>query len=338
MTNKVLKFAVFGAGRMGTIHLQNLYNFENVQLVGLCDPYKDNISDIAKKFGTTNLTEEEIFLNNDIDAVVIASDASTHFNLIKRAIEAGKHIFCEKPIDTDLANVKKIYQLSKSSSLKIGIGFHRRFDKSFFNLKQRIDAGEIGKVDTVIINSKDPYWSMPKDSKGSYVLIKEMMIHDLDMVDFLVDDEIVSVYARGSNLVRQERGLNTDIDSASVLITTKLGAMITIINNRRSAYGYDQRVEVFGEFGRLNVDNVPQNYVTTVGADGQKSAIGVEYFTDRYNETYKTQMFDYVNWLLNKGDFNSKLETAVHSSLLAQIVIDSINSQKPISIRNYEAF
>ena len=206
-----------------------------------------------------------------VDAVLIASSTDTHVDLLTRSAKAGKAVLCEKPIDLDLAKVEACWTEIGPLDPVVMVGFNRRFDPSFKALRDRLRAGEIGRLEQVVITSRDPAPAPVEYLKVSGGLFRDMTIHDFDMARYLAG-EIVEVHAMGANLIDPGIQAIGDIDAAMVTLRAKSGALVHINNSRRCVYGYDQRVEAFGAKGMLQALN---RHPTTVyrlgcGAHGRR--------------------------------------------------------------------
>ena len=268
----MINFALFGAGRIGTIHGANVAANKQAILVGVCDPYQPNVDKLITELGCAQMTEQEIFTDDSIDAVLICSATDTHADLIEQAVAAGKHVFCEKPIDLSLERVQQCTQIVEQSDRKALVAFNRRFDPNFQLLQQRLAAGQIGTVELVTIISKDPSPPPVEYISSSGGMFRDMTIHDFDMARFLLGEEIDAVSAHGSCLVDPAIGEAGDIDTAVITLTTTSGKLAQISNSRRASFGYDQRIEAHGSKGMLVALNINENSVTAYSESGVSSA------------------------------------------------------------------
>lgn len=239
-----MNIALFGCGRIGQIHLKNILQNRYACLVGVVDPLNSQLPDVANRWRVPILTSEQVFGDDSIHGVLIASSSDTHIDLIEKALKAGKAIFCEKPLDTDINKVRKIVKKIDTSGCLFYLGFNRRFDESFFQLKRRIIRGEIGQIENLTVISRDkapPPISYIKVSGGMYM---DMTIHDFDIVRWLIGesdnmekgDKIVQVYARGTCHIDSAIVKAGDIDTSIITMETQKGVFIQIINSRRSIY------------------------------------------------------------------------------------------------------
>jgi myo-inositol 2-dehydrogenase / D-chiro-inositol 1-dehydrogenase len=292
----MVKFAVLGCGRIGRMHAANLARHPRAELAWVYDVASGAAASVAETTGARQAREvDEIVSAKDVDAVLIASSTNTHLDLLVRAVEAGKAVLCEKPIDLDLAKVDACWERIRDRHATIMIGFNRRFDPSFRALRDRLLQGEIGKLEQVVITSRDPGPPPVSYIEVSGGLFRDMTIHDFDMARYLMG-EIVSVYATGANLIEPAIKTAGDIDAAMIILEGASGALCHINNSRRCAYGYDQRVETFGEQGMLQAANQRPTSVQAWGAKGTEAKDPVlDFFIERYTPAYLAEISHFVD-------------------------------------------
>jgi len=297
----MVKFAVLGCGRIGSMHALNLARHPRAELAYVYDIVEDAAAATADATGARLAGEvDEVLGSNDVEAVLIASTTDTHLDLLVRAVEAGKAVLCEKPIDLDLAKVDASWQRIKERKPTVMVGFNRRFDASFKALRDRIHFGEIGKLEQVVITSRDPGPPPLAYIESSGGLFRDMTIHDFDMARYLMGD-MHAVNAVGGNLVDPAIGRAGDIDSAMVSLVAKSGALCQINNSRRCAYGYDQRIEAFGEKGMLQAGNQRPTTVSFWGAAATEARDPVlNFFIERYTPAYLAEIDHFVD-CIEKG-------------------------------------
>jgi myo-inositol 2-dehydrogenase/D-chiro-inositol 1-dehydrogenase len=282
---------------------------------------------LAGKHGAKVASQQEALADPSVDAVLIASATSTHVDLITAAAQAKKAIFCEKPIDLDLARADRAIAAVKAAGVPFFVGFNRRFDPSFAAVKAAADAGKVGAIETVTITSRDPAPPPIEYVKVSGGIFRDMMIHDFDMARWLLPDEPASVMAAGSSLVSKEIELVGDIDTACVILETARGVLCQISNSRRAVYGYDQRIEVFGSKGMLRADNPLE---TTLGYANEQGVSGAKlpyFFLERYAEAYRRELTYFVKGVESGGSF-SGAEDGRRALLLAEAALRSLSSGK----------
>ncbi|MGI9420534.1 MAG: Gfo/Idh/MocA family protein, partial [Geminicoccaceae bacterium] len=262
------RIAVFGCGRIGRMHAANLARHPRTELVSVFDVFAEAARTTAEATGAEVAASIEAVLDDDgIDAVLIASSTDTHVDLLTRAAKAKKAILCEKPIDLARQRVEACWAEIGGLDPLIMLGFNRRFDPTFMELRKRLQGGAVGKLEQLVITSRDPGPPPADYLKVSGGMFRDMTIHDFDLARYFAGD-IVSVQATGANLVDPEIGKLGDIDSAMITMRAASGALIHISNSRRAVYGYDQRIEAFGESGMLQAGNQRATSLSYWGEEG----------------------------------------------------------------------
>ena len=292
MTNDEPSVAILGAGRIGMFHAENIVNnVSGLTLKAVAEPVPEVAERAHERLGVEAEEDWRVVVQDPgIDAVVIASPTDSHAEQIVGAIEAGKHIFCEKPIARNLPSIDELLARVEERGLKFQTGFNRRFDQNFGALRSRMENGEIGDVWMVKITSRDPEpppLSYLMDSGG---LFFDMAIHDFDMARFLVDAEVADVTARGVALVGPETSEADDVDTAFTILQFENGVLGLIENCRQAAYGYDQRIEALGRDGMLLADNERSDTVTIADSSGFHRVPAPRFFRERYSGSYVRQL------------------------------------------------
>ena len=329
----MLRFAQFGAGRIGTIHAANLAANAATQLRYVIDVNPDAALDLAVKYGAEVADTATALRDPKVDAVLIASSTDTHADLAIAAAKAGKAIFCEKPIDLSLKRVDQCLAAVKKAGVPMFVGFNRRFDPSFAALHARIAQGQIGAVEQVIISSRDPGLPPIAYLNVSGGQFRDMTIHDFDMARWLLGEEPVEVFAYGSCLVDPAVGKIGDTDSVMVLMKTASGKLAHINNSRRATYGYDQRLEVHGAKGRLLAGN---RVATTVElADGASVSADkpLYFFLERYAEAYRAELNAFVHAVVNKQPLPVTAHDGRMAIVLAEAAVTSLKTGRPVRIK-----
>jgi myo-inositol 2-dehydrogenase/D-chiro-inositol 1-dehydrogenase len=282
--------AIFGAGRIGRIHADNLCNNKKADVRHVVDVVSSAAEDLAAKCNARVSSIEEAIADEAVDAVVIATSTDTHAELIEVSAKASKAIFCEKPLDLDVAVASNSVEIAAKHGTLLCLGFNRRHDPTFNRLKQDIDAGSVGNVEVVSITSRDPS-PPPREYIGrSGGLFRDMMIHDLDMARWLLGEDPVQIFASGSALVSEDIAAEGDIDTAVVTMRTASGRLCNITNSRRCVYGYDQRIEVFGSAGMVRAGNQTETQVEYANGDGFRTDPVLPFFLERYADAYRLQL------------------------------------------------
>lgn len=296
MTEQI-NVGMIGAGRIGRVHAENLaYHIPEANVVAIADIFVEAAEKCAADFGIPSAFQNHraIMENDQIDAVVICSSTDTHAQFIEEAAAAGKHIFCEKPIDFDLKRIDQALAAVEKASVKLQIGFNRRFDPSFKRVRDMVAGGEIGTPHMVHIISRDPAPPPLDYIKVSGGIFLDMTIHDFDMARYLIGSEVEEVYAVGGVMVDPEIGEAGDIDTTLVTLRYANGAIGSIDNSRQAVYGYDQRVEVFGSEGGIVVANrTPDNAIVS-DANGVHAAKPLYFFIERYTNAFIAEMKEFV--------------------------------------------
>lgn len=295
-TTHTLRFGVIGAGRIGKIHAENLATrIRGVEVAAIADVNLAAAQELANRLHVSTATEDYHTLLADpgIDAVAICSSTDTHAKIIVEAAAAGKHIFCEKPIDHNLAKIDTALAAVEKAGVKLQIGFNRRFDPNFRKVREMVAAGKIGEPHILRITSRDPAPPPVSYVKVSGGLFLDMTIHDFDMARYLSCSEVVEVYTAAGVMVDPAIGEAGDVDTAVILLKFTNGAIGTIDNSRKAVYGYDQRVEVFGSGGMVqSYNNTPDNNVYS-NAEGVTSAKPLYFFLERYMDSFVAEMQEF---------------------------------------------
>ncbi|MCH7821626.1 MAG: inositol 2-dehydrogenase [Proteobacteria bacterium] len=286
----MIDIAVIGAGRIGRIHATNLHLHSGANLRYIVDVSETAAAELAAHCDTQVGSLESVLGDATIQAVVIASSTNTHAELIEAAANAGKAIFCEKPLDLDVATAQKSLLVAEQQDVLLCVGFNRRHDPSFERVKEEIETGSVGDVEVVSITSRDPSPPPADYIARSGGLYKDMMIHDFDMGRWLLGEEPIEVFAFGSVLVDEKIRTAGDIDTAVATLRTESGRLCQITNSRRCSYGYDQRIEVFGSTGMARAGNQRETLVETASAAGYARDRALPFFLERYADAYRIQL------------------------------------------------
>ncbi len=306
MENKdTIKVALIGAGRIGQLHAQNIVQrIPSLELVGVADVVQAAAEELAQKYALTSAVTDfrQLLDLPTVDAVLICSATDTHAEIAQLAAKAGKHIFCEKPIDFRLDKIEQTLSAVEAAGVKFQVGFNRRFDPSFRRVRQLVADGSVGAPHLLRITSRDPAPPPIDYIRSSGGLFMDMTIHDFDMARYLMGSDVTRVYASGGVLVDDEIGRAGDIDTAIISLEFANGAFGTIDNSRKASYGYDQRVEVFGSSGMAAAENeTPDRHVLAdeTGIHGPKP---LYFFLERYTASYIAELEAFAASILDDSE------------------------------------
>lgn len=300
--NKRLKIGIIGAGRIGKVHAETVaFRIPEAVPAAIADVNADAARALADRCGGARVARsaEELLRDPEIDAVLICSSTDTHADLIIAAARAGKHIFCEKPIDFNLSKIDRALETVEKAGVKLQVGFNRRFDANFARVRKAIVAGEIGTPHLLHIISRDPAPPPISYVKVSGGMFLDMTIHDFDMARFLIGDEVTEVYAAAGVRVDPEIGKAGDVDTAVVTLQFANGVIGTIDNCRKAPYGYDQRVEVLGSAGSIATENCYPNRAVISTAESVRRDLPLNFFMDRYLDSFANELRAFVEAIVN---------------------------------------
>jgi myo-inositol 2-dehydrogenase/D-chiro-inositol 1-dehydrogenase len=301
MATGKLKLGIIGAGRIGRLHARHLADrIEEAELLAVSDVVRSAAEQCAAdcRIPASGTSHRLIMDNPEIQAVIICSSTDTHAPLIEEAAAAGKHIFCEKPIDLDLARIDRVLAAVRKAGVKLQVGFNRRFDSNFRRIYELIREGKVGQPHILRITSRDPEPPPISYVKVSGGLFLDMAIHDFDMARYLIGSEVEEVYTLAGVMVDPEIGSAGDVDTAVISLRFANGVLGTIDNSRRAVFGYDQRVEVFGSGGMAVTENNTPNRVRLSSAKAVQEDLPLHFFMDRYIDSYLAEMKAFIGSVL----------------------------------------
>lgn len=319
-----LRFGLLGAGRIGKVHARAVTGDADARLVAVADAFPAAAQAIADQYGCEVRSIDAIAAADDIDAVVICTPTDTHADLIEQFVTAGKAVFCEKPIDLSLARVKQCLSVVRAHKGTLMVGFNRRFDPHFRAVRAEIDKGSIGKVEMVVITSRDPGAPPIDYIKRSGGIFRDMTIHDFDMARFLLGEEIAEVVATAAVLVDPEIGKAGDFDSVQVMLKTASGRQAMISNSRRASYGYDQRIEVHGSEGAVSAENQRPVSIEVATGLGYTRPPLHDFFMTRYTEAYAAEIAAFIAAVSGKGAASPSGEDGLIALALADAALKSV--------------
>ena len=330
----MVNFALFGAGRIGRMHAENLAQRSDATLLYVVDTKPEAARALAEPLGARQAAAEEAFSDPQVHAVLIASSTGSHADLSIAAARAGKAIFCEKPVDLTLPKVDLCIKEVRKARVPMFVGFNRRFDPSFRELKKRLDAGVIGKLEQVIITNRDPGLPELRFLASSGGLFLDFTIHDFDMARWLLGEEPVEVFAWGAVLVDPRvRTEGKDIDTAMLLLRTASGKMCHINNTRRAVYGYDQRIEVLGAKGMLRAANLAPTSVERFGAEATCVDNPWPNFQTRYAAAYAAELSSFIRGVEARKPVEVGPEDSRQVLVLAEAALKSSQTGRPVRLK-----
>ncbi|MFW0792288.1 inositol 2-dehydrogenase [Gordonia sp. CPCC 205515] len=333
MPQQKLRLALFGSGRIGQVHARNLADHPDIELALISDPFIEGARTLAAQTGGRAVSDPaEVFAEPGLDGVIIASPTPTHVDLMSQAAAHGLAVLCEKPIDLDITTVLECRDNIREHQVPIMLGFNRRFDPNFKAVRDEVVAGAIGTLEQLTIISRDPA-PAPRDYiEASGGIFRDMTIHDLDIARFFIPN-IVEVSAVGSALFSADIKSLNDFDTTTTTLRGADGEIVTIINSRHCAYGYDQRIEAFGSTGMLTAGNVSATTVRRYDATGTEQAGPcLPFFLERYAAAYRAELDAFVQAIRAGGTCSPGFDDGVAALVLADAAAESATTGKTVSV------
>ncbi|MEY8354160.1 inositol 2-dehydrogenase [Lachnospiraceae bacterium 54-53] len=327
---------IIGAGRIGKVHTTSICNIvKNARIKTIADPFMNEETDKwARSMGVHNTTKDykEILADPEIDAVLICSSTNTHSPISVEAIRAGKHVFCEKPIDHDVEKIKEVISALKESKVKYQVGFNRRFDHNFEAVRNAVAAGKIGEPHIIKVTSRDPEPPSAEYAAVSGGMFLDMTIHDFDMVRYLAGCDAEEIYVQSAVLVDPAIGEAGDVDTAAITLKMENGAIAVIDNSRKAAYGYDQRAEVFGSKGMVATSNDTESSAVLSTADGVTGEKPLYFFLERYMQSFAREVNCFIEAIVNDTDTPLGVEDGLKPVLMGIAAKKSVEEHRPVKI------
>lgn len=331
-----INVGVIGAGRIGRIHIENILHYiKEASIKTVADYYPEQAGEWAKSNGIKNLVKEpgEIIGDPEIDAVLICSPTDTHSKYIMEAARAGKHIFCEKPIDLDLETVRKTAKVVKKEGVKFQTGFHRRFDHNYRKVYDFIRQGKIGNINLLKITSWDPEPPTIEYSKICGGIFLDMTIHDFDMARFLSGTEVEEVYAMAAVRIDQDIGkICSDYDTAITSLKLGDGSIGVIDNCRKASHGYDQRVDILGSKGTAAIQNDTPSTAVLSSDKGVYHEKPLNFFMDRYTGAYKEEIKEFFTAIREDRDPSVSIIDGLKSLEIGLAALRSAKEGRPVKV------
>ena len=329
----MIRVGLLGTGRIGSLHAENIASHRESTLTAVSDINDETANKLAAQYGAIVKSADEIISDTNIDAILIATSTDTHSDFIEKAAAAGKAILCEKPVDLNLTRAKKCLDKVSAAKNPIMVGFNRRFDPNFSQLKKSLDNGEIGKRELLTITSFDPAPPPISYVKRSGGLYRDMMIHDFDLSNYIMGELPITISAIGHSLVDPDIGAAGDVDTAVVTMVYADGKIAVIKNSRRAAYGYDQRIEILGSEGLLQAKNITENSVVKSTKAGVLSAKPKYFFLERYIDAFKAEWDAFVKSIHDDKPVPVTLEDGVAALAMAEAATQSQKTGKTVQLK-----
>lgn len=333
----MLKIGIIGAGRIGKVHLESIsYHVKNATVTAMADPFMNEETEkLIRSYGVSKVTKDykDILNDKDIDAVLVCSSTDTHAAISIEAINAGKHVFCEKPVDHSIEKIQAVADaLKEHPDIKFQVGFNRRFDHNFAAIRKAYDDGKIGEAHILKITSRDPEPPNPAYIKVSGGIFLDMTIHDFDMACFLTDSDVEELYVNSAVLVDPAIGEQGDVDTAIITMKMANGALAVIDNSRKAAYGYDQRAELFGSKGMVATSNDTVSSAVISNADGVTGEKPLFFFLERYMGSFSEEMRQFIEAVINDTEVPVGIHAGLQSVKIGLAARKSVEEHRPVKI------
>lgn len=333
----MLKIGIIGAGRIGKVHLESIsYHVKNATVIAMADPFMNEETEkLIRSYGVSKVTKDykDILNDKDIDAVLVCSSTDTHAAISIEAINAGKHVFCEKPVDHSIEKIQAVADaLKEHPDIKFQVGFNRRFDHNFAAIRKAYDDGKIGEAHILKITSRDPEPPNPAYIKVSGGIFLDMTIHDFDMACFLTDSDVEELYVNSAVLVDPAIGEQGDVDTAIITMKMANGALAVIDNSRKAAYGYDQRAELFGSNGMVATSNDTVSSAVISNADGVTGEKPLFFFLERYMGSFSEEMRQFTEAVINDTEVPVGIHAGLQSVKIGLAARKSVEEHRPVKI------
>ena len=330
----MINVALFGFGRIGQMHAKNLNKNKEIRLVYIYEKIHQLSSKAKKLYGCKiEKNFNKIFNDKDVDIIFISSPTNTHIKFIEEGMKKNKTIFCEKPLDLNINKIVRTLKKVKKVKPKIQLGFNRRYDPGHHSIKKDLDKNKIGKLEKIIITSRDPAPPDISYLKSSGGIFRDMMIHDFDLCRFyLGKDKINEIHAFSSSFQPFYKKIN-DHELAVVTMKSKKGVICVITNSRHCSFGYDQRVELFGKNGMLISGNKKENSTELFNSSQTNSQKPfLNFFIERYKDAYNLQLKELILLHKNKIKSRSTFEDGYVALKLANAAYKSLRLKKTIKV------
>lgn len=326
-----LRIGLIGLGRIGKIHYNNIkQQIPEAEVMMVADAHGD-----YSQYDVLSGDPSALIAHPDIDAVIICSPTDTHADYVDQCAKVGKHVFCEKPLDLSLERIKKTLDVVNQYGIELMLGFNRRFDPNFLKIKALVDEGNIGNPHVVKITSRDPA-PPPRDYlKSSGGMFMDMTIHDFDMARYIMGKEVKQVFAAAATFCGGAVEAAGDIDTAVITLMFEDGSMAIIDNSRKAVYGYDQRLEVFGDRGMAHVDNNKADNHVFYNDVAMQSSLPLHFFMERYTMSYLTEMRMFVKAVQEQKKVPVDGSDGLQATLIAMAAARSYKEGRKVELSEF---
>jgi myo-inositol 2-dehydrogenase/D-chiro-inositol 1-dehydrogenase len=329
-----VKIAILGVGRLGAYHAKVLRDLKGVDELRINDADAARAASLAKELGAKHApTIDDAF--NGADAAVIVTPTGMHTDMIRRGLDAGLAVFCEKPIALDLESTKRLVDHVEKTKGRVQIGFQRRFDAGFQEARRRVDAGELGTVYSFHMTSRDalpPPDAYVETSGGQFV---DQLIHDFDVTRWMFGDEVEEIYATGSTLGFPQYAKWGDVATSGVVLRLRGGAVGLLQAARHNEAGYDIRVEVYGAKDTIAVGLDPRTPMTSVERDGPKmKSPAYPTFFVRFDAAYRAELAHFLRFARGEAENACTVRDGMEALRIALAARRSLKEHRPVALKD----
>lgn len=340
---KKLTIGVIGAGRIGKVHARTISKLVipgvDLRIKWVVDPVVKMAEELAAALAIpkSGVDYREVLADPEVDAVLVCSSTNTHSEISIAAAKAGKHVFCEKPVDLTIARVDAAIAAAREAGVILQVGFNRRFDPDFSKIRKIVASGAIGAPHILKITSRDPNPPSPQYAAVSGGMFLDMTIHDFDMARYLIGSEVTEVFAAGAVLVDPEIGRAGDIDTALITLRFENGTIGVIDNSRKAVFGYDQRAEVLCSNGMASNSNHYHDTVVVSGAERIENDLPQNFFMDRYTLSFEIEIGEFVEAILGGKAPSCDGRDGRQALVIALAAKKSLVTGRPVKTAEVEA-
>jgi myo-inositol 2-dehydrogenase/D-chiro-inositol 1-dehydrogenase len=328
-----MRLGLIGLGRIGAFHAATLRDLPVVESLVVTDPVAAATAAVVERFGAKAADSPQALLASGVDGVVIAAATPAHPELILAALEAGVPVFCEKPVTADPADSAEVLRRAEQTGVPVQIGYPRRFDAAFVAARDAVRNGDLGWIHTVRSTTLDP--APPPDGyvRASGGIFRDCSVHDFDAVRFVTGQDVVEVYATGSNQGAPIFGEIGDVDTAAIVLTLASGALAVVSNTRYNARGYDVRMEVHGSADSVAA-GLEDRWPIRSTEPGATFPAGTphSFFMDRFAAAFRSELAAFTDLVAGRISSPCTVADAVEASWIAEAATRSLNGHRPVAL------